>query len=158
MGIPSSALSDTLHVLLAPLPTARIEHVGSTAVPDLSAKPIIDLQAAVADLDEAELMSTVLGPNDWHYVAPNLDQRPWRRFFVNVAGGRRIAHLHIMTAENSHWDEQIAFRDALRADSAARAEYAALKHALAQDYSGDREAYSAAKGSFIRVVLDPETE
>lgn len=152
------SLRDTLQVLLAPWLTAAIEHIGSTAVPDLPAKPIIDLQAAVTDLDEADSMAAALGPHDWHYVAPNLDQRPWRRFFVKVAGGRRIAHLHVMTADTPRWDRQIAFRDALRADSATRADYAALKRALSQRHSDDREAYSAAKNSFIQAVLDPEAE
>lgn len=156
--LQAQRLRDTLQVLLAPWLTARIEHVGSTAVPDLPAKPIIDLQAAVSDLDEAESMAAVLAPYDWHYVAPELDRRAWRLFFVKVAGGRRIAHLHVMTADTSRWDQQIAFRDALRADSATRADYAALKHSLAQRHSGDREAYSAAKESFIQAVLDPETD
>jgi GrpB-like predicted nucleotidyltransferase (UPF0157 family) len=151
-------LRDTLQVLLAPWLAAGIEHVGSTAVPDLPAKPIIDLQAAVADLDEAESIAAVLSRHDWHFVTPALDQRPWRRFFVKLAGGRRIAHLHVMTSDTPRWGQQIAFREALRADSATRSDYAALKHALAQRHSGDREAYSAAKDSFIQVVLDPETD
>lgn len=151
-------LRDTLHVLLAPWLTARIEHVGSTAVPDLPAKPIIDLQAAVTDLDEAESMAAVLGPHDWHYVAPHLDQRPWRRLFVKVAGEQRTAHLHIMTTETPRWHQQIAFRDALRADPAIKADYTALKQAVAQRYSDDREAYSAAKESFIQAILGREAD
>ncbi|MDZ7886632.1 MAG: HAD-IA family hydrolase [Mycobacterium sp.] len=151
-------LRDTLQALLAPWLTARIEHVGSTAVPGLPAKPIIDLQAAVAELAEADSMAAVLGPHDWHHVAPHLDQRPWRRLFVKVAGGRRIAHLHIMTAGTPRWHQQIAFRDALRADSALAADYAALKRALAQRHSDDRESYSAAKESLIQAVLNPEID
>lgn len=76
---------------------------------------------------------------------------------LKVAGDRRIAHLHVMTASIPRWHQQIAFRDALRADSALAADYAALKHALAQRHSDDRSAYSAAKESFIQAVLDPET-
>lgn len=64
-------------------------------MPGLAAKPIIDLQAAVTDLDDAEPIASVRGPHNWHYLAPQLDERPWRRFFVKVVGGRRIAHLHI---------------------------------------------------------------
>lgn len=146
-------LRDILEVLLAPWLTTGVEHVGSTAVPGLAAKPIIDLQAAVTDLDEAEAMATVLGPHDWQYVPPHLDQRPWRRFFVMVAGGQRIAHLHIMTAGAPRWHQQIAFRDALRADSSVAARYAELKHALVAQHGDDREAYSAAKSSFIQAVL-----
>lgn len=103
-------------------------------------------------------MAAALGPHDWHYVAPHLDQRPWRRLFVKIADGQRIAHLHVMTADTPRWHQQIAFRDALRADSALTAGYAALKHGLAQRHSDDREAYSAAKESFIQAVLSPETD
>lgn len=148
-------LRDTVEVLLAPWLTAHIEHVGSTAVPGLAAKPIIDLQAAVNDLDDAESMAAALGPHDWHYVAPHLDQRPWRRFFVKVANERRVAHLHIMIGDDPRWHQQLAFRDTLRADSSIAADYAALKHALAERYSDDREAYSAAKRPFIHAVLYP---
>lgn len=65
-----------LETLLAPWLVARIEHVGSTAVPDLPAKPIIDLQAAVGDLADSDPIAAALVPHDWHYIDPELDQRP----------------------------------------------------------------------------------
>jgi GrpB-like predicted nucleotidyltransferase (UPF0157 family) len=144
---------DRLETLLAPWLVARIEHVGSTAIPDLPAKPIIDLQAPVADLTDARPIAAVLGPHDWHYIDPDLDRRPWRRFFVKVAGGRRRAHLHVMVLDSPRWYQQIAFRDALRADPTLTADYAALKRVLAIKHSDNREAYSAAKSDFIRKVL-----
>jgi GrpB-like predicted nucleotidyltransferase (UPF0157 family) len=67
--------------------------------------------------------------------------------------GRRAAHLHLMRRESPRWGEQLAFRDALRADPALRHRYAALKEALATQHSADREAYSAAKSDFVRAVL-----
>lgn len=70
-----------------------IEHVGSTAVPNLCAKPILDFQAAVTNLDCAADIAAALAPSGWHYVPPELDARPWRRFLVKVAQGRRVAHL-----------------------------------------------------------------
>jgi GrpB-like predicted nucleotidyltransferase (UPF0157 family) len=142
-----------LETLLAPWLVAHIEHVGSTAIPDLPAKPIIDLQAPVADLADARPIAAALGPYGWHYVDPDLDQRPWRRFFVKVAGGRRSAHLHVMVRDSPRWYQQIAFRDALRADPTLTADYAALKRVLAIRHSDNREAYSAAKSDFIRKVL-----
>lgn len=75
---------------------APIEHVGSTAVPNLCAKPILDLQAAVTNLDCAGDIAAALAHAGWHYVPPELDARAWRRFFVKVAQGRRVAHLHVM--------------------------------------------------------------
>jgi GrpB-like predicted nucleotidyltransferase (UPF0157 family) len=144
---------DHLETLLAPWLIARIAHVGSTSIPNLPAKPIIDLQALVADLAGADSIAATLAPHEWHYVDPYLDQRLWRRFFVKVTDGRRSAHLHVMTPDSARWHEQITFRDALRADSVLTAEYAALKRVLAAKHTDDREAYSAAKGDFIRTVL-----
>jgi GrpB-like predicted nucleotidyltransferase (UPF0157 family) len=145
---------DHLDTVLTPWLIARVEHVSSTSIPDLPAKPIIDLQALVADLADAGSIAAILAPHQWHYVGPDLDQRPWRRFFVKVTGDRRSAHLHVMTSESSRWHEQITFRDALRADPALTADYAALKRVLAAEHTADREAYSEAKTSFIRTVLD----
>ncbi|WP_356948360.1 GrpB family protein [Mycolicibacterium fortuitum] len=71
-----------LEALLAPWLIARIEHVGSTSIPGLAAKPIIDLQALVPDLADPEPLAAALTPHSWLYVAPHLDQRPWRRFFL----------------------------------------------------------------------------
>ena len=143
-----------LETLLSPWLVARIEHVGSTAIPELPAKPIIDLQAPVADLDNPDPIAAQLAADDWHYVEPDLDRRPWRRFFIKVSGGRRSVHLHVMTLDTPRWNQQIAFRDALRADPTLTADYAALKRVLAAKHSDDREAYSAAKSNFIRTVLD----
>jgi GrpB-like predicted nucleotidyltransferase (UPF0157 family) len=78
---------DHLEILLAPWLIARIEHIGSTAIPDLPAKPIIDFQAPVTDLGGAHLITAALAPHDWHYVDPELDQRPGRRFFVKSPTG-----------------------------------------------------------------------
>jgi len=105
-----------LDATLGGLLVAPVEHVGSTAVLGLSAKPILDLQAAVADLDCASGIAAVLAPVGWHYVPPELDARPWRRFLVKVEEGHRIAHLHLMSLSHPRWRQQLAFRDALRAD------------------------------------------
>lgn len=142
-----------LEASLAPWLIARVEHVGSTAVPGLAAKPILDMQAAVADLRSAPRIASRLAPGNWHYVAPDLDGRHWRRFFVKVIDGHRVAHLHVMTRDNARWDEQLAFRDLLRADRKLLESYAALKTILAAQYAEDREAYSAAKTDFILAVL-----
>lgn len=133
---------------------ARVEHVGSTSVPGLVAKPIIDLQAPVIDLADPEPLVAVLNPHRWHYIDPNLDRRPWRRFFVKVTEGRRSAHLHVMTPGSPRWREQLMFRDALRASPALVAEYAALKRGLATEHAHDRESYSTAKADFVRSVLN----
>ncbi|WP_135451751.1 GrpB family protein [Mycobacterium sp. DL99] len=144
---------DQLVALLAPWLIGRVEHVGSTSIPGLAAKPIIDLQALVADLADPDPLVAVLQPHGWHYVDPDVDRRPWRGFFVKVVEGRRSAHLHVMTPDCPRWHQQLIFRDALRANPFLVAEYAALKRALASEYSDDREAYSAAKADFVASVL-----
>lgn len=130
-----------------------VEHVGSTAVPAVAAKPILDLQAAVADLDCAASVAAVLAPAGWHQVPRELDGWPWRRFLVKVDGGRRVAHLHLMSSTHPRWRQQLEFRDALLADAGLAQRYAALKMRLALQHSDDREAYTAGKGEFIAAVL-----
>lgn len=142
-----------LEARLAPWLTRSVEHIGSTSVPGLPAKPIIDLQALVADLADTPAIAETLAPYGWHFVEPELDQRPWRRFFVLVVNDRRSAHLHVMTADAPRWREQLAFRDRLRDHPDLAAAYAALKRELAERHRDDREAYTAAKSAFIRAAL-----
>jgi GrpB-like predicted nucleotidyltransferase (UPF0157 family) len=142
-----------LQELLAPWLHGHVEHVGSTAIPGLAAKPILDLQAPVQDLAVAEQIAPALAPHDWHYVHPDLDQRPYRRFFVKVVDGCRAAHLHLMTASSPRWRQQLAFRDALRARPELVRAYAQLKHDLAARHPDDREAYTAGKRLFVDEVL-----
>src|ERR1700733_12060825 len=121
---------ERLTELLAPCLAGGVEHAGSTAVPGLAAKPIIDLMAAVGELDVAtEQAAGRLAGDGWCYVPPELDQRPWRRFFVkpDASGQRRVAHLHLMQAGQPRWAEQIAFRDALRRDGQLARRYEDLK-------------------------------
>lgn len=133
---------------------APVEHVGSTAVPGLAAKPVLDLQAAVADLVVAAELAVALAPHGWHHVSPELDERPYRRFFVRVQDGARAAHLHVLLAGSPRWRQQLDFRDALRADPELAAEYGRLKASLAVRHADDREAYTRGKGEFVRGVLD----
>ena len=146
-------LSRQLDVALAPWLVAPVAHVGSTAVPGLAAKPILDVQAAVLDFACAEPVARALGPAGWHLVPAEFDARPYRRFLVLVVDDHRAAHLHLLLAGSARWVEQLAFRDALRADPTLVRRYAELKQALAAEHSGDREAYTAGKAQFVRDVL-----
>jgi GrpB-like predicted nucleotidyltransferase (UPF0157 family) len=130
-----------------------VEHIGSTAVPGLPAKPIIDLMVAVDSFAVVPKLDLILRPIGWHLVPPELDQRQWRRFFVKVVNDRRHAHLHVMVEGDPRWTEQVLFRDVLRSNPALRDDYARLKLALADQHAGDREAYTAAKADFIEGVL-----
>lgn len=130
-----------------------VEHVGSTAVPGLAAKPILDYQAEVADLNCARDVADALSAEGWHFVPPELDGRPWQRFLVRVEQDRRRAHLHLMSSGTPKLTETVVFREALRADSELARSYAALKAEFATRFEDDREAYTRAKGEFVREVL-----
>lgn len=146
------ALRRELGVSLSRWLVAPVEHVGSTSVPGLAAKPVLDLQAAVADLGCAPAVAESLG-NEWHLVPPDLDARPWRRFLVQVVDDVRVAHLHLLTTVSERWAEQLAFREALRSSPGLVQRYAALKQELAAEHAQDREAYTAAKTDFVSAVL-----
>jgi GrpB-like predicted nucleotidyltransferase (UPF0157 family) len=117
---------------LSPWALTPIEHIGSTAIPQLPAKPATDLMVAVRSFDVVPEMSMALTTVGWHLVPPDLDERPSRRFFVKVVGGRRTAHLHVMVVGEPRWTEQLVFHDRLRPDMGLRDEYAQLKIALAE--------------------------
>lgn len=146
-----------LDVLLAPWVVGEVEHVGSTAVPGLDAKPVLDLQAPVVDLACAVEVAMILAPHGWHYVPPELDGRQWRRFLVHVTEDHRTRHLHLLVSGSPRWKDQLAFRDALRADTTLATRYGQLKSALAAEHSDDREAYTEGKSDLVRAVLDEAT-
>lgn len=139
--------------IAGPWATGPAEHVGSTSVPGLVAKPIIDLQIGVAAGPGESEPARALMSDDWHLVPPELDRRPWRRLFVRAAGNRRVAHLHVMSGDETRLRDQLLFRDALRRDPALVARYAAIKRASADAHPDDREAYTAGKESFVAEVV-----
>ena len=98
---------------------------------------------------------SALDSMNWRHVPPELDGRPFRRFFAKVSpdGRHRLAHLHLMFAGADRWDQQIRFRDALRADPRLRDEYAVVKSRLATSFADDRERYTDEKAVFVKTVL-----
>jgi GrpB-like predicted nucleotidyltransferase (UPF0157 family) len=127
-----------------------IEHVGSTAVPGLSAKPVIDIMAAVESLDTSREAITSLREVGYQYAPYRIDVMHW---FCKPSFATRTHHLHLVPFPSPLWTERIAFRDCLRALPAVAQDYAALKHRLADRHPFDREAYTEAKGPFVARVL-----
>jgi GrpB-like predicted nucleotidyltransferase (UPF0157 family) len=128
----------------------RMEHVGSTAVPGLAAKPIIDMDvvlASSADLPRGIRLLTDLG-----YVHEG-DLGVSGREAFRCPSGEARHHLYVLIEGAAELSRHIAFRDALRADIALRDEYAQLNRLLAAQYSGDREAYTQGKSTFIEAVI-----
>jgi GrpB-like predicted nucleotidyltransferase (UPF0157 family) len=126
-----------------------LEHTGSTAVPGLAAKPILDILAGYPEGAVVEEYITVLTKAE--YVHRGEQGIPGREFFRR--GDPRAYHVHLAAIDSPFWRDHLAFRDRLRADNALRDAYASLKHDLAARYPRDREAYIEAKGSFVRDVL-----
>lgn len=145
-----------LDVLLDPWRIGGVQHIGSTSVPGLAAKPVIDLMVPVHDLAAAigtDGFVVALSAAGWAYVPPELDGRPQERFFVLPDGARRVAHLHLMDPASS-WRDRLVFRDALRADPTCRDAYARLKRDLARTHASDREEYTRAKSAFVKGTID----
>jgi GrpB-like predicted nucleotidyltransferase (UPF0157 family) len=142
-----------LRLALAPLPLLAVEHVGSTAVAGLAAKPIIDIHVSVPMLSAAAPSVSrleALGYAFWH---DNPDKSAM--FFVKglpPAAAQRTHHVHITEPEKLI--ERILFRDYLRAHPAEATQYAMLKRQLAVEHRHDREAYTHAKGAFVRRCVE----
>lgn len=130
-----------------------VEHVGSTAVPGLAGKPVLDLAVAVLDGADADACVAPLEALGYTHRGPYGDD-PRRRYYVrDGAAGDRVAQLHLYVLPAAAWDEKLAFRDALRADPALREAYAAEKRHVADAVGWDKGAYSVAKGPFVERVL-----
>lgn len=136
-----------------------IQHVGSTSVPGLDAKPVIDIAMAVASLDNITRCRP--GLMSLGYLDLGDDGRDGGYLFVEESDPEvRTHHLHIVTWDDLQWTNYVRFRDRLRADDALRDEYGALKHTLQEAYARNRRGYTAAKEPFICRVLEqvPSTE
>jgi GrpB-like predicted nucleotidyltransferase (UPF0157 family) len=131
----------------------RIEHVGSTAVPGLAAKPIIDIQVEVDTLLDADLVPAIEGLG-YEYVPDYEAEFPRRRYFRrNDPDGRRTHHVHVVEHSDRAWSERhIAFRDWLRRHDDDRDRYAALKRRLADEFGANRAGYTDAKTAFIHQI------
>lgn len=127
-----------------------VEHIGSTAVFGLAAKPVIDIMAGVTSLDESRPAIPVLATVGYVYFPYQPEQKHW---FCKPSPAFRTHHLHLIPVGSKQWNEQLAFRNYLRQDSVAAREYAELKRLLATQYEFDREAYTEAKGPFIQRIL-----
>lgn len=132
----------------------RIEHIGSTSVEGLRAKPVIDILLGARALSEIESRAEALSGLGYRYRPEHEAELPDRRYFTRQDENKLRIHLHGVIFGSVLWRNHLAFRDALRADSDLSHRYAALKRELAQVHADDRAAYTEAKGLFIVQVLD----
>lgn len=131
-----------------------VEHIGSTSVPGMVAKPIIDVLLGAASLASIEDAIPALIGTGYRYVPEHESQLPERRYFVKPGTGPALFHVHAVVRGGDFWREHLAFRDALRENRQLFGEYLALKRGLALTLAHDRKAYTNAKAPFIRGVLD----
>lgn len=130
--------------------TGGVHHVGSTAVPGLDAKPIIDILVGVKDLESARTYIEPLAKLDYRYAPYRVEEMVW---FCKPHPSRRTHHLHLVPTGSPRYKAELALRDYLRSNPDVADEYASLKHRLATEFEHDREAYTAAKKSFVDDIV-----
>ncbi|MDH6308554.1 GrpB-like predicted nucleotidyltransferase (UPF0157 family) [Dysgonomonas sp. PFB1-18] len=152
----------------------QIEHIGSTSVEGLSAKPIIDILIGLKSEDDLDEITRPLMSKGYVYYEKYNEAMPYRRFFVkhkinpqdlsvplliregdNIADtsaehDHRLAHIHAIPVDSQHWIRHIAFRDYLRAHPFIRDEYQYLKEQLSTKEWKDGNEYNEGKDDFIK--------
>lgn len=152
----------------------KIEHIGSTSIEGLSAKPIIDIMIGVSDESELDLIPPLLQGKNYVYYENYNEDMPYRRFFIKLTDTPenlgipetihlgeeipekihnhhiRVAHIHTIPVSSEHWLRHIAFRDYLRTHPETREEYQTLKEKLSTMEWVDGNDYNEAKDPFIK--------
>ena len=138
-----------LERVLAKWLVGPVEHIGSTAVPGLIAKPVIDIMAAVESLPAALPAIAAATEAGYAYYPYRPDVMHW---FCKPSAALRTHHLHLVPFASELWNERLAFRDCLRSSPSTATEYAELKRHLAAQFEFDREGYTDAKAPFVQRV------
>ena len=135
--------------------TCEIEHVGSTSIPNLGAKPVIDLMIGVASLAEAEKTIEPLEKIGYSFWSENSNK--WHFFFVkglpSLGGTGRSHHVHVVDRNHNFYLKQILFRNYLRENPKSAHDYFELKIKLSQKFHDDRDAYTNGKTEFVNSIL-----
>ncbi|HUE88389.1 MAG TPA: GrpB family protein [Vicinamibacterales bacterium] len=139
-----------LESVLQPWLVGPIEHIGSTAVPGLIAKPVIDIMAGVRDLEAALPSRDAAATLGYLYFPYRPREMHW---FCKPSPTQRTHHLHLVPVDSPLWRERLVFRDYLRESPETAARYAELKRDLAARYEFDREAYTDGKSDFVNAAL-----
>jgi len=131
-----------------------VEHVGSTAVPGLPAKPILDIAVGLRPgVDRDTVVEALQSLGFLYRGAVEEDEGLNLMFGWEDTPRHRVVNLHVVTHGGRRWRDWVVFRDRLRADGRARDAYAALKADLARRFPNDRTAYIAGKDEFVARIL-----
>jgi len=139
-----------LERVLAPWLQGGVHHIGSTAIPGIAAKPIIDIMAGVRDLEGSRAAFVPLREQSYHYAPHRPDIA---HHFAKPSQQHSTHGLHLTQPESGLWRERLAFRDALRSVPTLAAEYETLKLWLAQEHRHDGQVYTLHKRAFVARVL-----
>ena len=142
--------SSLLEGAIGPFVTGGIHHVGSTAVPGLAAKPVIDILVGVESLKSSRRCIDLVAGLHYDYAPYLSEDMHW---FCKPGPMRRTHHLHLVPTGSPRFTDELAFRDYLRAHEGRAVEYEALKRELALRHRDDRESYTAGKTEFVRETL-----
>ncbi len=129
-----------------------VEHIGSTSVPDLAAKPIIDIMVGLTDFTQADGLVLHVQSLGYEYCSQFEVDMPFRRFFRKENAGVRTHQIHMVALNSEFWNRHLSFRDYLKAHPNVAAEYAMLKRKLAEQEWKDVNDYAAAKTEFIQSI------
>ena len=127
-----------------------IQHVGSTSISGMPAKPILDIGITIAQYEDGNNCIKPIESLGYKYRG---EFGVARRYYY-VKGDPRTHHIHMLERDSKEWQRMIFFRDSLRKDKGIAQEYAELKRRLADQYQNDREAYTEGKTGFIKDILD----
>ena len=127
-----------------------IHHVGSTSVPGLESKPIIDILVGVHGLEQSHASFDRLATLRYLYAPYRSGEMHW---FCKPEPNRRTHHLHLVPTTSARFRDELAFRDYLRNHHDVAQEYGAMKRRLAKKFEHDREAYTDAKTEFILATV-----
>src|SRR4028118_948992 len=132
----------------------EVEHVGSTAIPGLDAKPVIDLMVGLKSMADASSCVEPLTNLGYSYWAEGA--QPHHHLFVRFVDptmSARTHNLHLVEAGSRYWKDRLPFRDHLREHPETPARHGRLKYELARRYRDDREAYTRAKADFVSGIV-----
>mgnify|MGYP001583376638 CR=1 FL=1 len=135
-----------------------IEHIGSTAISGIPAKPIIDMNIGVESLEVARSMKEKfekLGYEHRPFVpGKTKDELKWQELYVKGPEAKRTHHVHVTVLGNNYWENDMLFRDFLRRNPGRAKLYAELKEKLAEKHANDRGSYTKSKENFINETIN----
>lgn len=129
-----------------------VQHIGSTSIRSIPARPIIDIAVAVTDYEAVLSKKDIL---ERHQIILRFDERPEQLLFVmgDFEQDTRTHHIHVVLHGSKEWNNYLNFRDYLNTHEAAAKQYAELKQTLAERYPADRAAYTESKSTLIADLL-----